>query len=161
MHGEPKYGPDFTHFGYVNPDAPKGGSLRLADTGTFDGCTAYNDFRDVLARDDVDAIIQATPDHWHALVVVGAARAGKDVYGEKPLSLTIDEGRIMSDAIARYGRVFQTGSQQRSDERFRRACELVRNGRIGRVHRVTCGLPTTPTTSTSTSASPAREAETA
>lgn len=116
-------------------------------TGTYKGCTAYNDFREVLARDDIDAIVQATPDHWHALVVVAAARAGKDIYGEKPLSLTIAQGRVMSDTIARYGRVFQTGSQQRSDSRFRFACELVRNGRIGRVHNVTCGLPTTPTTS--------------
>ncbi|MCK4874099.1 MAG: Gfo/Idh/MocA family oxidoreductase [Phycisphaerales bacterium] len=114
--------------------------------GTYHGCAAYNDFRDLLARDDIDTIIQATPDHWHALVVIAAARAGKDIYGEKPLSLTISQGRAMSDAVARYGRVFQTGSQQRSDSRFRFACELVRNGRIGTVRRVTCGLPTTPTT---------------
>jgi predicted dehydrogenase len=114
--------------------------------GTFAGCAAYNDFRELLARKDIDAIVQATPDHWHALVVTAAARAGKDIYGEKPLSLTIQQGRVMSDTVARYGRVFQTGSQQRSDRRFRFACELVRNGRIGRVHTVTCGLPTTPTT---------------
>jgi predicted dehydrogenase len=112
-----------------------------ARAGTYRGCEAYRDFREVCARDDVDAIIQATPDHWHALVVVEAARAGKDCYGEKPLSLTIDQGRIMADTVRRYGRVFQTGSQQRSDARFRFACELVRNGRIGRVHRATCGLP--------------------
>ncbi|MBL1215887.1 MAG: gfo/Idh/MocA family oxidoreductase [Planctomycetes bacterium] len=114
--------------------------------GTYRGCDDYNDFREVLARDDIDAVVQATPDHWHALVVTAAARAGKDIYGEKPLSLTIAQGRIMSDAVRQYGRVFQTGSQQRSDGRFRFACELVRNGRIGTVHRVTCGLPTTPTT---------------
>jgi predicted dehydrogenase len=115
-------------------------------SGSFAGCTAYADYRALLARDDIDAVIQATPDHWHALVVVDAARAGKDVYGEKPLSLTIDQGRVMADAVRHNGRVFQTGSQQRSDPRFRFACELVRNGRIGRVHTVTCGLPTTPTT---------------
>lgn len=115
-------------------------------TGSYQGCDAYNDFRDLLARDDIDVISQATPDHWHALVVIAAARAGKDIYGQKPLSLTIAQGRAMSDAIKRYGRVFQTGSQQRSSGRFRFACELVRNGRIGRVHKVTCGLPTTPTT---------------
>ncbi|MHC4992413.1 MAG: Gfo/Idh/MocA family protein [Planctomycetota bacterium] len=109
--------------------------------GTYRGCDDYNDFRDVMARGDIDAVIQATPDHWHALIVVAAARSGKDCYGEKPLSLTIDQGRVMADTVRHYGRVFQTGSQQRSDRRFRHACELVRNGRIGRVHAVTCGLP--------------------
>ena len=113
--------------------------------GIYRGCDAYNDFSEVLARDDIDAIVQSVPDHWHALIITGAARAGKDIYGQKPLSLTIRQGRVMSDAIRRYGRVFQTGSQQRSDDRFRFACELVRNGRIGQVHTVTCGLPTTPT----------------
>lgn len=117
-----------------------------APSGSYAGCDTYNDFRDLLARDDIDAVIQATPDHWHSLVVIAAARAGKDIYGEKPLSLNINQGRAMSDAVARYGRVFQTGSQQRSDTRFRHACELVRNGRIGRVHTITCGLPTGPTT---------------
>ncbi|MHC4217081.1 MAG: Gfo/Idh/MocA family protein [Planctomycetota bacterium] len=110
-------------------------------SGTYRGCEHYNDFRDLLARDDIDAVIIASPDHWHALHVVTAARAGKDMYGEKPLSLTVRQGRIMSDTVRRYGRIFQTGSQQRSDQRFRFACELVRNGRIGQVHTVTCGLP--------------------
>lgn len=113
--------------------------------GVYRGCDAYNDFREVLARDDIDAIVQSTPDHWHALIITGAARAGKDIYGQKPLSLTINQGRVMSDAVRRYGCIFQTGSQQRSNDRFRFACELVRNGRIGKVHTVTCGLPTTPT----------------
>ncbi len=117
-----------------------------SSNGSYVGCDSYNDFRDLLARDDIDAIIQATPDHWHALIVTNAAQAGKDIYGEKPLSLTIKQGRVMSDAVRGYGRVFQTGSQQRSSEQFRFACELVRNGRIGKVHKVTCGLPTTPTT---------------
>jgi len=119
-----------------------------SSTGAYTGCVAYNDYRELLARDDIDAIIQATPDHWHALVVCHAAKAGKDIYGEKPLSLTIDQGRAMADTVRRYGRVFQTGSQQRSDHRFRFACELVRNGRLGKVHRVTCGLPTGPSTDT-------------
>jgi predicted dehydrogenase len=114
--------------------------------GAYRGCEQYNDFRDLLARGDIDAVIIATPDHWHALVVVSAARAGKDMYGEKPLSLTVRQGRVMSDTVRRYGRVFQTGSQQRSDERFRFACELVRNGRIGAVRTVTCGLPPGGTT---------------
>ncbi len=122
---------------------------RYADetsTGTYSGCEAYNDYRELLARDDIDAVIVGSPDHWHALHVVHAARAGKDIYGEKPLSLTIGQGREMSNAIARYARVFQTGSQQRSDARFRFACELVRNGRLGRIHKITCGLPAGETT---------------
>ena len=110
-------------------------------SGQYRGCEDYNDFRDVLARDDIDAVIVGTPDHWHGLIVVAASKAGKDIYGEKPLSLTIGQGRAMSDAVRRYGRVFQTGSQQRSDERFRFACELVRNGRIGTVHTVRVGIP--------------------
>ncbi|MHC4947437.1 MAG: Gfo/Idh/MocA family protein [Planctomycetota bacterium] len=114
---------------------------RQSPSGIAGGCVACNDFRDLLARPDIDAVIVASPDHWHALHVVAAARAGKDIYGEKPLSLTVRQGRVMSDAVRRYGRIFQTGSQQRSDERFRHACELVRNGRIGRVRTVTCGLP--------------------
>ncbi|MHC4416892.1 MAG: Gfo/Idh/MocA family protein [Planctomycetota bacterium] len=110
-------------------------------SGAYAGCESYNDFRDLLARGDIDAVVIASPDHWHALHVVMAARAGKDIYGEKPLSLTVRQGRVMSDTVLRYGRVFQTGSQQRSDQRFRLACALVRNGRLGRIHTVTCGLP--------------------
>ncbi len=115
-------------------------------SGSYSGCDAYNDYRELLARDDIDAVIIGSPDHWHALHVAHAAQAGKDIYGEKPLSLTIGQGRAMADAVARYARVFQTGSQQRSDARFRFACELIRNGRLGRVHRVTCGLPAGETT---------------
>ncbi len=114
--------------------------------GTFTGCDAYNDYRELLARDDIDCVIVGSPDHWHALHVVHAARAGKDIYGEKPLSLTVAQGREMVDAVRRYARIFQTGSQQRSDARFRYACELVRNGRLGRIHRVVCGLPAGETT---------------
>ncbi len=110
-------------------------------SGNYAGCGAYVDFRDVLARDDIDAVEVATPDHWHAIPVIEAAKAGKDIYCQKPLSLTIAEGRAMSDAVKRYGVVFQTGSQQRSDGNFRRACELVRNGRIGELKTVKCGLP--------------------
>ncbi|MHC4527837.1 MAG: Gfo/Idh/MocA family protein [Planctomycetota bacterium] len=114
---------------------------RNSEPGTYRGCRAYEDFRDLLARDDIDAVLIALPDHWHSIAVIEAAKAGKDIYGEKPLSLTIVEGRAMSDAVKRYGRVFQTGSQQRSDYNFRRACELVRNGRIGKLQTVKCGLP--------------------
>ena len=110
-------------------------------SGTFRGCAAYEDFRKVIERKDIDALLIALPDHWHSIPVIQAARAGKDIYGEKPLSLTIGEGRAMSDAVRQHKRVFQTGSQQRSDPRFRKACELVRNGRIGKLQTVRCGLP--------------------
>jgi predicted dehydrogenase len=105
-------------------------------------CAVYNDFRELLARDDIDAVMHATPDQWHAIVAVQAARAGKDIYGEKPLAYTISEGRAIVDATEKYGRIWQTGSWQRSQWHFRFACELVRNGRIGKVHTVRVGLPT-------------------
>jgi predicted dehydrogenase len=105
------------------------------------GCATYGDFRELIARRDIDAISIATPDHWHAIPVIHAAREGKDMYCEKPLSLTIAEGRAMSDAVRHSGVVFLTGSQQRSDRNFRFACELVRSGRIGRLHTVRVGLP--------------------
>jgi len=110
-------------------------------SGKYKGCDAYTDFRKLIARKDIDAVLICTPDHWHALPVLAAARADKDIYCQKPLSLTIAEGRAMSDAVKKHKRVFQTGSQQRSDRNFRRACELVRNGRIGKLHTVRCGLP--------------------
>ncbi|NOG55828.1 MAG: Gfo/Idh/MocA family oxidoreductase [Planctomycetes bacterium] len=119
---------------------------KQAASGTYSGCDAYNDFREVLDRPDIDAVIQAAPDHWHALIAIAACKAGKDIYGEKPLARTIAEGRAMSDTVRRYARVFQTGSQQRSDARFRFACELVRNGRIGKVHTVRVGIPGGSTT---------------
>ncbi len=110
-------------------------------SGSYKGCDAYVDFGEVLGRDDVDAVEICTPDHWHAIPVIAAARAKKDIYCQKPLSLTIVEGRRMSDAVKQHNVIFQTGSQQRSDSNFRRACELVRNGRIGKVHTVRVGLP--------------------
>jgi len=93
----------------------------------------YGDFRELLARDDIDAVLIGTPDHWHALPAIAAAKAGKDIYCEKPMSLTIREARAMVDAVRRYNRVFQTGSQQRSayNGKFRFAVEMVRSGRIG------------------------------
>ena len=108
--------------------------------GTKD-CVTYNDFREMLDRDDLDAVSLAVPDHWHAIPAIMAARKGKDIYAEKPLAYTISEGRAILNAVERYGPVWQTGSWQRSQRNFRFACELVRNGRIGKVHTVRVGLP--------------------
>ena len=105
------------------------------------GCAAYNDFREMLEREDLDAVSIATPDHWHALIAVAAAREGLDVYGEKPFAYSIGEGSAIVDTVERYGAIWQTGSWQRSVRNFRYACELVRNGRIGTVHTVRVGLP--------------------
>ncbi len=125
--------------------------------GSYKGCAVYGDFRELLARDDIDAVVIATPEHWHALNVVEAAKAGKDIYCEKPLCHTIHEARAMVNVVRRYGRVFQTGSQQRSSREFRMGCELVRNGHIGKVHTVhvnvggppvDCYLPPEPTPDT-------------
>ncbi|MHC4226582.1 MAG: Gfo/Idh/MocA family protein [Planctomycetota bacterium] len=109
-------------------------------SGTYKGCDTYGDFRDLLARDDIDAVVISTPDHWHAITVIQSAEAGKDIYCEKPLSQTIAEARAMVNAVRRYGRVFQTGSMQRSDWHFRLGCELVLNGYIGELKHVTVGV---------------------
>ena len=114
---------------------------RQRAAGTYKGCDTTIDFRELLARPDIDAVTISPPDHWHGLLVVAAARAGKDVYCQKPLSLTIADGRAMVAAVRRYGRVFQCGSQRRSSARCRRSCELVRNGRVGKLHTVHVGLP--------------------
>jgi len=104
-------------------------------------CTAYHDFRELCLRKDIDAVSIAVPDHWHAPTVIACARAGFDIYGEKPFSHSLSEGRAMVDTIMRYNRVWQTGSWQRSVANFHRACELARNGRIGKIKRVEVGLP--------------------
>ncbi|MCF7976326.1 MAG: Gfo/Idh/MocA family oxidoreductase [Phycisphaerae bacterium] len=105
-------------------------------------CQAYLDFRELIGRGDLDAVMIAVPDHWHTLPAVAAAKAGLDIHGQKPLARSIREGRAICDAVHRYGRVWQTGSQQRSDQNFRRAAELVRNGRIGTIQSIEVGLPT-------------------
>jgi predicted dehydrogenase len=105
-------------------------SARRAVGGKVD---AYNDFRDLLDRTDIDAVNIGTPDHWHAIIAIRAAQAGKDIYCQKPLCLTIKQGRAMVNAVRRYNRVFQTSSQQRSESNFRYACELVQSGRIGKL----------------------------
>jgi len=108
-----------------------------ARTGTASNdCAEYKEFKELLARKDVDAVVIAVPDHWHAYVAIAACNAGKDVYCEKPLSLTIHEARAMVNAARKNDRVFQTGSMQRSSSEFLKACELVRNGRIGKIEKV-------------------------
>jgi len=104
-------------------------------------CVTYNDFREVLARDDIDGVVIATPDHWHVPVGVYAAKAGKDMYIEKPLMLSLSQGQVLRETVQRYGRVYQYGTQQRSSREFRLACELVRNGRIGALERIKVGSP--------------------
>jgi len=108
--------------------------------GSHKGCARYSDFRDLLARSDIDAVVISTPDHWHSVTVIESCKAGKDVYCEKPLSQTIQEARAMVNAVRLYNRVFQTGSMQRSSREFRFACELVRNGYIGDIQHVTVGV---------------------
>lgn len=102
----------------------------------------YEDYEELLNNKDIDAVIISTPDHWHVLPAVTAVRAGKDVYMQKPASLTIAEGRFLSNEVHKTGRILQIGSQQRSQPQFKRACELVRNGRIGKLHTIYVGLPT-------------------
>ena len=116
------------------------------ELGAYSDIPVYNDFRELLARKDVDAVVIATPDHWHAAMAVRAAEAGKDIYCEKPLALTVKEGRAMVNAARKHNRVFQTGSMQRSWPEFRQTAELIRNGYIGAVKtiKVNVGPPPTP-----------------
>ncbi len=124
-----------------------------ADKGLNTKVEAYQYYRELLNRDDVDAVVIVTPDHWHAQIAVDAAKAGKDIYCEKPLALTVAEGRAMVNATRKYDRVFQTGNMQRSWRDFRHAVELVRNGYIGDIKEINvsvgepvkqCDLPTQP-----------------
>ena len=110
----------------------------------YDGVTGYTNYHELLKNKDVDAVLVSTPDHWHALIGIDAVEAGKDVYLQKPASLTIAEGRALSNAVQRTGRILQIGSQQRSSPQFRYAAELVRNGRIGKLKTVEIGLPGDP-----------------
>jgi len=111
--------------------------------GSYRGCAAYNDFREIIARDDIDAVVISTPDHWHVIPAVMAARSGKDVFCEKPLTLTVAEGRVLSDTMRNHKRVFQTASENRSQSVrvYHRMCELVRNGRIGKLKSIRVELP--------------------
>jgi predicted dehydrogenase len=108
--------------------------------GSYKGCTRYHNFQELLARPDIDAVVIATPDHWHTITTIEACKAGKDVYCEKPLTQTIAEAQALVNTVRQYGRVFQTGSMQRSSREFRFACELVRNGYIGDIKHVTVNV---------------------
>ena len=108
------------------------------------GCTAYHDFRELLARPDIDAVSIAVPDHWHALIALAALRAGKHVYLEKPTAYTVEEGRALVTAVRRYGRAYQQGTQQRSTSTFQRAAWLARTGKLGRLHTAIATSPYGP-----------------
>ena len=107
----------------------------------YSGCAVHADFRELLEMDGLDAVVISTPDHWHAIQAIWAARKGKHIYGQKPMSLCIAEGRAMANEVAKAGITFQVGSQQRSDNYFRMACEFIRNGRIGKLQKIVVGLP--------------------
>ncbi len=122
--------------------AHRDGAKRIVDDKYKNtDCTAYLDFRELIARGDLDVAVLALPDHWHSIPAIMAARAGLDIHAQKPFARTIAEGRAMCNAVRQNGVIWQTGSQQRSGVQFHRACELVRNGRIGKVHRIEVGLP--------------------
>ncbi|MCC6696003.1 MAG: Gfo/Idh/MocA family oxidoreductase [Candidatus Hydrogenedentes bacterium] len=104
-------------------------------------CAAYNEFEELVARDDIDAVTVGSCDHWHVLHALAAVRSGKDVYVEKPLGLTVEQDQVLRAEVRKHKRMFQFGTQQRSDEKFRRACELVRNGRIGKLHTINVWSP--------------------
>ena len=115
---------------------------RMVDDAYGDSsCRAFDDYRELLEMPDLDAIYIGTPDHWHAPIAIAAAEKGKHIYGQKPLSHNVAEGRRMTEAVERAGKVWQTGSQQRSDPYFRRVCELVREGALGKIRRVLVDLP--------------------
>ena len=118
-------------------------------SGTFKGCDGYVDFRELLARKDIDAVMIATPDHWHAIPAITAAKLGKDIYCEKPMTLTVAEGQAIVRAVKRSNVIFQTGTHHRSaDTHLRHVCELIQNGRIGKVKRVITYLDPNNRTST-------------
>jgi len=108
-------------------------------------CATYNDFRKIIERDDIDAVMISTPDHWHVPISIAAAKAGKDVECEKP-TLTVEEGRVLCETMKRYNRVFQWSTEDRSVDVYHRMCELVRNGRIGKLHTIRVELPSGPNT---------------
>ena len=120
----------------VDTTRRESGKKRVDDTYKNTDCAAYVNHRELLQRDDIDAVACATPDHWHAIIILDTCKAGKDMYCEKPLTNNIVEAKAVTDAVRKSGIIFQTGSQQRSSSNFRYACELVRNGRIGKISTV-------------------------
>jgi len=114
---------------------------RKREAAGYKGCAGYHDFRELLARGDIDAVMIATPDHWHVPIAVAAVQAGKDVYVEKPLGMTIAEGQALRAAVRRYNAVFMHGTEQRCFRQFRFACELVRNGYLGKLTRIKVACP--------------------
>jgi len=119
----------------------KSAQQRVNEHYNSTGCAAYKDFRELMARDDIDVVLAATPDHWHVLIALAAVRAGKDVYLEKPMGLSLAQDQALRAAVHRHGRVFQFGTQQRSERNFRFACELALNGRIGKLHTINVWSP--------------------
>ncbi len=124
----------------VDTTRRESGKKRVDETYENTDCAMYDDYRELLKRDGLDAILCATPDHWHAMVILDACSAGKDIYCEKPLTNNLMEAKQVMDAVKKSKIIFQTGSQQRSDNEFRLACELVRNGHIGKVTRINVGV---------------------
>jgi glucose-fructose oxidoreductase len=114
---------------------------RQSDAGSYQGCAAYADFRDLIAREDIDAVVIATHDVWHVPLVTACARAGKDVYVEKPLGMSVEQNKAAREAVRRYGTIFQYGTQQRSMAHCRHGCELVLNGRLGEVQSIEVVAP--------------------
>ena len=112
-----------------------------AKDGSYKGCNVYEDFRVLLEKEDIDAVNVSAPDHWHAFMAIYCARKGKHIYGQKPLAMTVNEGRRMADEVKKAGITWQTGSQQRSDLKFRMAASYVRNGRLGKITEIRIGLP--------------------
>ncbi|MDD4019110.1 MAG: Gfo/Idh/MocA family oxidoreductase [Kiritimatiellae bacterium] len=138
----PLYGYKAERVGGREPGRRKVNAFYAEKTGkaAYNGCKVYGDFREMLEDKDLDAVCISTPDHWHALHTVWAAKKGKHIYGQKPLYLTVQEGRAMVKAVKKAGITFQTGAQSRSNDYFRMACEFVRNNRIGKLQRVEVGL---------------------
>jgi predicted dehydrogenase len=138
----PLYGYKAERMGGREPGRRKVNGFYAEKTGKADynGCTVFTDFREMLEDKNLDAVCISSPDHWHALHTVWAAKKGKHIYGQKPLYLTVTEGRAMVNAVKKAGITFQTGAQSRSNDYFRMACEFVRNGRIGKLQRVEVGL---------------------
>jgi myo-inositol 2-dehydrogenase/D-chiro-inositol 1-dehydrogenase len=113
-------------------------------SGTYKGCAAHQDFRELLARKDVDAVMISTPDHWHAYMAIEAAKAGKDIALEKPISLSVAEGRAIAEAVKKHNRVFRTDTEVRAEGKFLKLVQVARNGRLGQIKRVFAGVPKDP-----------------